>query len=96
MAVIFKGSIPTCCGYCCECLGGGSDAYYCNRIKRHISDVIPPYDKRMDWCPIVGEIDDDADIKYLNNIINMRKQAKRLLNKKPINHGDSMPVYLEE
>lgn len=58
MALIIKGTMPTCCGLCCECLGGGSDAYYCNRAKRQISDVVPPYDKRMEWCPIIGEIPD--------------------------------------
>ena len=56
MALIIKGDMPTCCGLCCECLGGGSDAYYCNRAKRQISEVVPPYDKRMEWCPIIGEI----------------------------------------
>ena len=58
MALIVKGKMPTCCGLCCECLGGGSDAYYCNRAKRQISEVAPPYDKRMEWCPIVGDIPD--------------------------------------
>ena len=58
MALIVEGNMPTCCGFCCECLGGGSDAYYCNRAKRQISEVMPPYDKRMEWCPILGEIPD--------------------------------------
>lgn len=58
MALIIKGDMPTCCGFCCECLGGGSDAYYCNRAKRQISEVVLPYDKRMEWCPIIGEIPD--------------------------------------
>lgn len=56
MALVIKGEMPTCCGFCCECLGGGSYAYYCNRVKRQISEVVPPYDKRMEWCPILGEI----------------------------------------
>jgi len=56
MALIVEGKMPTCCGFCCECLGGGSGAYYCNRAKRQISEVVPPYDKRMEWCPIIGEI----------------------------------------
>lgn len=58
MALIIKGDMPTCCGLCWECLGGGADAYYCNRAKRQISEVVPPYDKRMEWCPIIGEIPD--------------------------------------
>ena len=58
MALIVEGKMPTCCGFCCECLGGGSGAYYCNRAKRQISEVVPPYDKRMEWCPIKGEISD--------------------------------------
>ena len=58
MALIVKGNMPTCCGLCFECLGGGSEAYYCNRAKRQISEVVPPYDKRMEWCPILGEIPD--------------------------------------
>lgn len=59
MALIVEGKMPTCCGLCCECLGGGSDAYYCNRAKRQISEVVPPYDKRMERCPIIGEIPDE-------------------------------------
>ena len=57
MALIIKGDMPKGCGLCWECLGG-SDAYYCNRTKRQISEVIPPYDKRMEWCPILCEIPD--------------------------------------
>ena len=59
MALIIKGDLPKGCGFCWECLGGGSDAYYCNRAKRQISEVVPPYDKRMEWCPILGEIPDE-------------------------------------
>ena len=71
MAVIVKGNIPSCCGFCCECLGGGSDAYYCNRAKRQISEVVPPYDKRMEWCPIIGEIPDShGDLKDEMDMIN--------------------------
>lgn len=70
MALIVKGKMPTCCGFCCECLGGGSDAYYCNRAKRQISEVVPPYDKRMEWCPIIGEIPDKhGDLKDANIIM---------------------------
>lgn len=58
MALVVEGKMPACCGLCCECLGGGSDAYYCNRAKRQISEVVPPYDKRMEWCPILGELPD--------------------------------------
>ena len=72
MALVIKGNLPDSCGFCWECLGGGSGAYYCNRAKRHISDVVPPYDRRMEWCPIVGEIPDshgrlisDTDVKAL-------------------------------
>lgn len=70
MALIVEGKMPTCCGFCCECLGGGSDAYYCNRAKRQTSEVVPPYDKRMEWCPIIGEIPDKhGDLKDANIIM---------------------------
>lgn len=73
MALIVEGTMPTCCGMCCECLGGGSDAYYCNRAKRQISEVVPPYDKRMEWCPILGEIPDEY-----GRLIDADKLAKSL------------------
>lgn len=76
MALIVEGKMPTCCGLCCECLGGGSDTYYCNRAKRQISEVVPPYDKRMEWCPIIGEIPDEHG--RLTNFKKISKNAEEL------------------
>lgn len=58
MALIIKGNVPNSCGFCWECNVCRDGVYYCNRVKRHISDVVPPYDKRMEWCPIIGEVPD--------------------------------------
>lgn len=88
MALIIKGDMPTCCGLCCECLGGGSDAYYCNRAKRQISEVVPPYDKRMEWCPILGEIPDNhGRLKDYDKI-------KEVLTKNFNVNADSLVYYI--
>ena len=56
MPVIFRGSIPPCCGLCAELRHEDDGVCRCYRTQKPISEVIPPYDKRMEWCPIEGEI----------------------------------------
>lgn len=56
MPVIFRGNIPPCCGWCAEVRHEADGVCWCYRTQKQISEVIPPYDKRMEWCPIEGEI----------------------------------------
>ena len=58
MALIVEGKMPTNCGFCIELRREGNGVCWCNRMQKQISEVVPPYDKRMEWCPIIGEIPD--------------------------------------
>ena len=93
MALIVEGKMPTCCGLCCECLGGGSDAYYCNRAKKQISEVVPPYDKRMEWCPILGEIPDEHG--DLIDIQAVEERAKAIQYEKGIPYNEALLVAFD-
>ena len=58
MALLIKGTMPPNCGFCIELRREGNGVCWCNRMQKQISEVVPPYDKRMEWCPIIGEIPD--------------------------------------
>ena len=69
--------MPTCCGFCWECLGGGSDAYYCNLAKKQIGEVVPPYDKRMEWCPL-KEVSPHGDLIDRSLVLEACHETARL------------------